>query len=289
MQMNIEYYLRFGVNFILRFFLDNQINYSIIRLFYPRHDAVELHLKEIKKSSEIVFIMGSGYSINDISKCEWDHFRKNGDILSFNLFFKGEFIPIDFHIVREMGRKITRSPNLLKIKIRLQKCYNDMLDNPKFQETVFFILKDEDATNINIPLYMLKLFSGKKISFFKNLKDKTINGEKYGLPTKDSNKMPHNGATLFDAINISYILGYKKIVLVGIDLYDRRYFWLREDETLKEDLNRGASYKDIHNTAPSVLRIMKEWKRFFKKEGIELFVYNPSSLLTEFIPVYDIK
>ncbi len=41
--------------------------------------------------------------------------------------------------------------------------------------------------------------------------------------------------TLVDAVNVAYCLGWKEIVLVGIDLYDSRYYWLPPDKTLTYD------------------------------------------------------
>ncbi len=35
----------------------------------------------------------------------------------------------------------------------------------------------------------------------------------------------HRSGTLFDAISLAYYLGYKKIILLGVDLYDARYFF----------------------------------------------------------------
>ena len=128
----------------------------------------------------------------------------------------------------------------------------------------------------------MKLFKNKYICFYKNLKNRTL----ILKPSEDINTIPHCGATLFDAINISYLLGYKNIVLVGVDLYDRRYFWLRKNETREGDLKRGATCNDIHNTANFVLEAMPIWKEYLQKRGVKLYVYNPRSLLNKILPIY---
>ena len=105
-------------------------------------------------------------------------------------------------------------------------------------------------------------------------------------PSDNIYAISHCIATLSDAINISYILGYRKIVLVGIDLYDRRYFWLGRSETNEYDLKRGKTYSDIHATADNVLRGMAVWNKYLTKKGVRLYIYNPRSLLNKVLPVY---
>lgn len=83
-------------------------------------------------------------------------------------------------------------------------------------------------------------------------------------PSDDIYAIFHKGATLFDVVNISYILGYKEIVLVGIDLYDRRYFWLERNETDKCDLKRGKTYSDNHATTDNVLSGLAFWSKYLK-------------------------
>lgn len=286
---NFKELMVFPIKYSLKICLDNKFFSSFIKLFSSKNINWDLlDINEIKRTSETVFVMGSGYSINSIDKSEWINFKKQGEILSFNLFFKGQFVPIDYQIVRELGRRITHSPLIHKMRKRLDECYSEMVTNPCFSDAKYFVLNDPKAANINLSLYSLNVFNGTEICFFENLQDETIQGEKIGLPSKDITKIPHNGATLFDAINIAYILGYKKIVLVGVDLYDRRYFWLNEDETLQGDKDRGASHKDIHATSNFVLKTMDKWNEYLESEGVELYVYNPKSLLNGVLPLYEI-
>lgn len=272
----IKYLFVFFIN-KYRYFEAKKL-YQISKVFNLNSEAIELNVNDIKKSKDTVFIMGSGYSINDISKEEWEHFKQNGDIFSFNFFFKGNFVPIQYHLVREM--KYFRS--VLFNKDIFKSYCNNLFKNPHYKNSIFFILSDFKSPAANWSVFFLKLFKDKKICFYKNLKDRTL----ILPPSEDIKNMPHCSATLFDVINISYILGYKKIVLVGIDLYDRRYFWLGEKETHEGDLMRGANYSDIHNTARHVLEAMILWRDFFEKKGIKVYIYNPRSLLSDILPIY---
>ena len=85
-----------------------------------------------------------------------------------------------------------------------------------------------------------------------------------GLPTRSfAQGVRHAPGTLSDVVNCAYLLGWKDIVLVGVDLYDSRYFWLEQDQTLDYDAEagtlvpaevntiRGNQYDEPHNTAVS--------------------------------------
>ncbi len=100
-----------------------------------------------------------------------------------------------------------------------------------------------------------------------------------------------------DCINMAFLMGWKQIVLVGVDLYDQRYFWLPADATWNFDSAgrsiaqtvgvRGDRYDQIHNTVRNgVIQTIEEWKKDFEKYGVALTVYNPRSLLTSVLPVY---
>jgi hypothetical protein len=121
-----------------------------------------------------------------------------------------------------------------------------------------------------------------KLYFFK-----TFSRAKNSPPSNDLKKgLVHSAGTLTDTINFSYIMGYKKIVLVGVDLYDKRYFWLSKDETRDDDLKGNFNYKEQHNTSVHLCDLLKRWNEKFDNEGVQLFVYNPKSLLSDFLPVY---
>ncbi|MFQ5934582.1 MAG: hypothetical protein ACE5KI_08075, partial [Dehalococcoidia bacterium] len=97
----------------------------------------------------------------------------------------------------------------------------------------------------------------------------------------------HGASTLSDCVNFAYIMGWRRIVLVGVDLYDRRYFWLRDVETRDHDVARGASHEQRHNSAEGVIRVLGAWGEVLSQEGVQLSVYNPRSLLASVLPMFD--
>ena len=77
------------------------VNYLRKRLFESVHrDQVNyyayLSSDELRqpKSSDTLFIFGSGFSLNAISAREWQHFE-SADTLSFNQFIRQDFVNLD--------------------------------------------------------------------------------------------------------------------------------------------------------------------------------------------------
>jgi hypothetical protein len=127
---------------------------------------------------------------------------------------------------------------------------------------------------------------------------RSLNGK--GLPGESlADGLRHAMATLCDALNFAYCMGYKRIIMVGVDLYDNRYFYLPPDKTktyepsakgyVAADVNaHGLKTKETHNTVNlGLINLMKQWKNeAFDPRGVEVYVLNPKSLLTEVFPVF---
>lgn len=270
----------------LRIFNPLVIYYTFVSTFTNIRALCSLtSIEDIRSTvtKDTIFILGSGHSINDIPKNDFLKMRDIGDTLSFNYFFRGRFLPIDYHICGE----IEGIRNYGSLMFR-KKCYEKifeyhakMFNNKCYKDTTFFIRYKLDYTIVPSAvrnLFSLKLFLDKKVCLF-GIKRNRAMGE-------DIFAISHQGGTLSDAVNIAYLLGYKNIVLVGIDLYDRRYFWLSDNETRDTDLRRGRSSSDLHETAIPIIGIMKDWKHDLDHNGVTLFVYNPRSLLAKVLPIY---
>ena len=279
-------YLRYSLIQIV----NSKILYYTSKILKLKSEANVTDIEDIKKSrrKDTIFIMGSGYSINDITREEWQHFVDIGDILSLNYFFRGKFVPINYHICGDMP-----APNygLILMNNRYKKnikaYYDELFSNPYHKDTIYFLRYKIDFTKAPVPtalwaLFFLKAFKNKQVCPYRIVTQKDAILE----PSDNIHAIVHWNATLSDAINISYILGYKEIVLVGIDLYDRRYFWLERNETVEGDLKRDKMYYDIHSTADNVLSGMAVWNKYLIKKGVRLYIYNPRSLLNKILPVY---
>lgn len=226
-------------------------------------DAVRL------RKSETVFIFGSGASIKNISDQEWQHFASH-DTFSFSEFFRQRKISIDYHMIAEIMDPHESS------KI--------ILENPFYSETTFFVQE-------GFPAYMGNLFIAKRLLPIKSKVVRFFRSSrgKYRPP----NRLPFMGVThgfnsLFSCINLALWMKWKQVVLVGVDLYDKRYFFV-PDNTTRVGEAPGVTYSSEFPHAPDILRLMELWAPIIKSEGVALQIYNPQSLLARVLPLYPTK
>ena len=93
----------------------------------------------------------------------------------------------------------------------------------------------------------------------------------------------HGRCTLNNVLHVSVFLGYSRIIFVGIDLYNSRYFWLKKDETRYSVKEKRRTFKSKHAIFKPTILLLQE---FQKTNKVETFVYNPKSLLTGIMPVW---
>ena len=278
-------YLRYLIQMV-----NANVLYYTSKILKLKSEANVTDIEDIKRwrCKDTIFIMGSGYSINDITREEWRHIVDVGDIFSFNDFYKGKFVPINYHICGE----ITGVPNYglminNKYKRKIKSYYDEISHNPYYKDTISFLRYKVDVvkepTSVALwAIFFLKAFKNKQVCPYRVVTPKDAILE----PSDNIHAISHNFATLFDAVNIAYILVYKKLVLVGIDLYDRRYFWLKPNQTSESDLKKCKTYFDVHGSSDNVIKSMGTWNKYLIKKGVRLYIYNPRSLLNKILPVY---
>jgi hypothetical protein len=273
--LNTLFVLRFqflnNKNFI-KYFLYlkkiNSLNKKKINNKYKNQKLNINQIKKIKKTNE-VFIYGSGYSINEISNEEWRKLR-NYDSIGFNNTIFLKKISFTYHI----NRYLKNPKKNINYQIKI-------INKNRYLKKTTFLMPEgfiEEYTN-NI--------------FSKNLWDKNKNfflfktNRFFNLPIGNINVgLIHKSGTLIDCITFAYYLGYKKIVLVGVDLYDTRYFYVPKNKT--SILFNIPSSKNVHGNTPDCkhqtiinkvdyrIRLIK---KFLTKKSISLEVYNKKSLL----------
>jgi hypothetical protein len=238
------------------------------------------------RRSDTVFIFGSGASLNDLSTAEWSHFARH-DVFGFNLFYYARWIPVGFHLLRGTYY------GDLRWQTYANEVAAEIRTNPCFAETIV-ILQEEYTAELGNTL----IGSGVLPTRNRIFRYRTARAD--GLPTHSFREgLRHTAGTLTDAVNCAYLLGWKHIVLVGVDLYDSRYFFLPADQTLGQDPAtgttigvernawRGQTAAEPHNTARiGIIELMAQWRPALASEGIGLSVYNPRSLLAQVLPVY---
>ena len=248
------------------------------------------HLSETdaraRRRSDTVFVFGSGYSLHDLTPAEWAHVAEH-DVFGFNQFFYQRWVRTDFHLLRGSNYGELRwRPYAHEVQGILgdHRCYKDAV----------FVLQEGYFAQFSNQLigYGLLPASARVLRFRANRTD--------GPPTRSlSEGLRHQGGTIADVVNCAFCLGWTHIVLVGVDLYDTRYFYLPPDKTVALDpasaMITGVEYNPIrgqrfdqpHNTVRlGIVDVMGEWREWLEAAGVHLSVYNPESLLADTLPVY---
>jgi len=230
------------------------------------------------RRSETVFIFGSGSSLNDVSPQGWQAIGRH-DTLGFNWFVHETFVRCDYHLIRgipddDLDEAVWRP--------QLEEYFAALRANPRFADTIFLVHGGFRAINGNRAIGLRYLPGGSRI--FRWRSNKLV-----ATPTMSfAEGLAHGESTLMECVNFASLLGWRRIVLAGVDLYDRRYFWLAGEETRSIDTGRGATAADRHARAESgMIDTLRAWRSWLGDRDVELFVYDRRSLLAGPLPVYE--
>ena len=233
------------------------------------------------RRSDTVFIFGSGYSINDLAPAEWEHFSEH-DTLSFNWFPHQRWVRIDYHLIREVATDDFR-PEVWRPA--LDEYAALLRTNPHYRDSIFLVQRGLLAINGNRLVGLRLLPEGARVFRFTN------RARHHVEPPSESFDagLVHSATSVGTCVNFAYLMGWSSIVLVGVDLYDHRYFWLGPDEEREAiDLpGRGLTVDDPFPAARRMVETLGDWRRVLAEKCVTLEVYNPRSLLAGELPVYE--
>lgn len=279
-------------NFIFKNWLEFRVN--VRRRVRQRNYRILREAELIaRRRSDTVFILGSGYSLNDVTEQEWEHIGRH-DVMGFSGAIYQRWVPVGFHLIRGwdygVGRQyMNRWRKTWHVSAQEYAC--QLCRNSQFDGAALIMQSGYAASFSNILLAYGMIPAYREIFLYKTSRrlDK--------LPSERlSDGLSHGTGTLFDAINLAYLLGWKKIVLLGVDLYDCRYFWGPPDKTMAFDntgrlvvsefTDKGRLFSASHGGVSSgVVDHVGRWAEYFNKKGVALEVYNPRSLLARVIPI----
>jgi hypothetical protein len=233
------------------------------------------------RKSDTLFIFGSGFSLNQISQEEWDKIQKH-ETMGFNWFNNQNFVRCDYYLIREI---ITFSHEFSNpfAYIRKFKRYGRLFEKEFYRNTTFILQNEWKAISS-------KYFSGlgflpEKARIYPY---RSIGRGQLKKPTKNlKDGLVHGPCTLVECINFGLGMGYKNIVLTGVDLYDERYFWLPYNKTRPECEAKNLTANDVRPNFKWILGYFKFAKKFYDQMGVKVTVYNPKSLLNEVFPVFN--
>lgn len=246
------------------------------------------------KTSDTLFVLGSGPSINDISEDEWKVIAEHNSI-GFNYFLAHPFVPTFFHMELR--------PKELDI---FRGCYaqrRDAYEGIPFMINYHFLgndLKLADVDFIRNKLVTIpRTYSEAKPDDLAGI----LGFAHDIIAPSDNSFLVHYRGSLCLMISLAVLLGYKKIVLAGVDLNNSTYFYCDEryacEATYPLVHDRCQQTAEMSNAAhatadpsfiPSTITIDRLLhmldENVLKKRGIELFVYSKGSLLYPAFPAW---
>lgn len=265
---------------------------------YKTLDMIDL--KKYKKSEKL-FILGSGFSLNSITANQWKEINDN-DSFGFNFsLLNKDHIPTFYTCEALMPVNLNE-----KGMSYMANLYNASFAtrNEDYKNVIKFVsdLNENNVKHfanygkeiIDENFYIVNTVNGvagnrkqfhQLINYYKS---KGIFDESTYL-----DKLFKFRATLCLGISFGIRMGYKKIILCGIDLNDPRYFF--------EDVNKypnsirlesNPNNKSHSTITPNQLfvsidKVVKELnENICIPGGIELTVQNPNSVLSSIIKVY---
>lgn len=244
------------------------------------------------RQSDILFILGCGSSINNITAEEWQLVAQH-DSIGVNYFYFHDFKPTAHFI--ELG----------KSKAAYDAIHQYLLNDPARTEPVFMQIRH--LVNNGIQLTCLD----NKVRLYSPTTMKSRNPSvlrrylsAYYVPRFKSSPLIHHSSTLDCIINFAVREGYKKLCLLGVDLSNSAYFWDADPTKAKNNMAITAVNADYqaanwqrdatiqHASVDKqlteklncldlmdYLSLLKDTE--LKRRHIELVVANPQSLLTE--------
>ena len=273
------------------------------RLWRMRRDAAEARARggltlvsrtpAFDRRSDTVFVLGSGASINDLGPAFWDHVA-DCDSIGFNNWLVHDFVP-NFYM-------------------------RETAFDPVANEVFISLLRQRRDTFGALPFILRRGFTNRRAAIWPEVSARLrehITGpvclpDVLNIPAETETEMRsfcrvfrrlglHRDrdlhldcrASLSQLIYFGLVQGYSDIVLCGIDLNTKIYFW--EDPRWtgpRVDLPSNNSNNAQHRTMdPSlglpidrIVAVMRD--ELLSPAGVRLHVARPNSALASFLPVY---
>jgi hypothetical protein len=252
------------------------------------------------KNSDTLFILGSGPSINQITNAQWEHIKLH-DSIGFNYWLAHEFVPSFFllqftktdgmlNLLRHRSAAYSKVPLL----VRGDEFANGKIllgEDPKFDflkaHELHYLREYPLASRCSVE--MQKLFDHVEI----------LGMLKHG---KIGPLVPKWRSTLGLLMSWGYQMGYKRLVLCGVDMLNNDHFWNSKDyeEKVAQFNLPSVAPKKKKLKAYSVMSLMDEgispntvpkyatglasWMS--QRADVQTFVSSEDTLLYPALPLY---
>lgn len=291
--INNKYFMFYFYSF---FYCMAKIIISVFNILYLRfifnYDFKIFNLK-VENKNDKIFILGSGNSINKLLKSEWDEIKSSTSI-GINYFILNDFVPD----IIQLELQSDSSAHLNNLKNIFNKRENDLKNTLILIKSNYFSIKEVESRKFflkNIPESLKKnirfsidfpIVGKNKNQFLKSLKILNF----FGIFNSNTLSVsPHVRASLGYSVVLASRLKFKKIILVGVDLKNTKYFFqdnlnmfykkyeINKDFFIKNyftvNKNRGHLTNDelVHEVT-----IIEALKLFFKVSNTDSVIFTNS-------------
>ncbi|MEN8721598.1 MAG: hypothetical protein ABF335_01790 [Alphaproteobacteria bacterium] len=236
------------------------------------------------KTSDTLFILGSGASINELTDADWRKV-KSCDSMGLNFWLAHQFVP-NFFMFEESS-----TPDR---KEKFNQLLAQRLDD---YQGVTFLYKDIERNGLNE--YFKAALAKRRFYVVNKIHMPIFGHTEHNIATKAYAYLQRLGLTkrpmfargsITVAMAIGSLLGYKKIILLGVDLNNVDYFWDSYSE--EQRINSGQPYT-IHKTASTeygpvtIIDAVHAMNRYLlQPQSIDLYIGSKSSALYPDLPYY---
>lgn len=244
------------------------------------------------KKSDTIFILGSGPSINDITKKQWNVIANN-DSIGFNWWFVHDFVPT-FYVFQSAHDQMLK---ILEDKYLSYKNVPFLIRGSAFARGSFDFSDKRFNLLKTSPVYFVNEYP---ISASCAIKPDLLYRymDALGLMTygEIAPFIPKWRGTLGLLISLAYQMGYKNIVLCGMDMHNADHFWdyppynsLKQKYDLPgvghANIKTFTDTKTSPNTVPVYVYTLSQWMT--EKNNVSVFIANQSTVLYPRIETYN--
>jgi hypothetical protein len=258
---------------------------SILKELRSRFGGQNLNVNRLieHKSSDTVFILACGSSINQMTQDEFKYIKKH-ETISIGLWLYHDFIPsiCTYEITNNYSNKFSKHEIFMLNK--LNECGH------KYSNTLFLFKSRIPHDNITEGIYDY-ITKYHKFNWVDTRVIHTKNRSNFIITMgilkilrafKNRHKFLQYNGSLVWAIFMAYKMGYQRIVLCGVDLKGNYFFESSGESNLIEHSSLQNSRKKL-NLIEAILLIEKI---LLLKSGIRLYRHPASLAFVDLLPIY---
>ncbi|MGG2053145.1 hypothetical protein ABFY48_02015 [Lysinibacillus pakistanensis] len=249
-----------------------------------KYNFIDINRLKTKKTSDRLFILGTGGTINDITDEQWGHIKKY-DSWGMNYWSLHSFVPTYYTF--EFFYKTENLDNLIKLNRLLNIDYDFIKELGNMEDNSISILKSENKIIPFLQNHYLDFYSKKDFEQrFDLLKELNL--------IEDDNCFYSFVSTAVTIFSIAIRLGYKEIIFCGVELKNNGYFYDDYDDVNEYFIPRSDKKQLTHETfcdqsenlgADQMIFLLYE--KFNESKELKLYTATTKSALYPKLPLYN--